>query len=58
MGSMIQPQLQGKTCIMSFDIELQELGEKLMENKLGAIVAIDPKTGGIFAMVSSANFQT
>ena len=39
------------------DIELQQLGEKLMENKLGSIVAIDPKTGGILAMVSSPTFK-
>ncbi len=41
----------------SIDIELQELGEKLMLNKLGAIVAIDPKTGGILAMVSAPTYQ-
>lgn len=39
------------------DIELQELGEKLMQNKLGSIVAIDPKTGGILCMVSAPTYQ-
>jgi penicillin-binding protein 2 len=42
---------------LALDIELQALGEKLMENKLGAIVAVDPKTGGILAMVSSPTFK-
>ena len=39
------------------DIELQQLAEKLMTNKVGAIVALDPKTGGILAMVSGPNFN-
>ncbi len=39
------------------DIELQQLAEKLMSNKLGCVVAIDPKTGGILAMVSGPNFN-
>ncbi|RYF90519.1 MAG: penicillin-binding protein 2 [Chitinophagaceae bacterium] len=39
------------------DIELQELGERLMENKVGAVVAIDPKTGGILAMVSAPTYK-
>jgi penicillin-binding protein 2 len=41
----------------SIDIELQKLGEKLMQNKLGAIVAVDPRTGGILAMVSAPTYQ-
>jgi len=47
----------GKNMYSSIDIELQALGEKLMVNKLGSIVAIDPKTGGILAMVSSPTYQ-
>ncbi len=47
----------GKALYSSIDIELQALGEKLMQNKLGSIVAIDPKTGGILAMVSSPTYQ-
>lgn len=39
------------------DIELQQLAEELMTNKVGGIVAIDPKTGGILAMVSGPNFN-
>jgi penicillin-binding protein 2 len=39
------------------DIELQQLAEKLMTNKVGGLVAIDPKTGGILAMVSGPNFN-
>ena len=47
----------GQNLHTSIDIELQALGEKLMENKLGSIVAIDPKTGGILAMVSAPTYQ-
>jgi penicillin-binding protein 2 len=39
------------------DIELQQLAEKLMTNKVGSVVAIDPKTGGILAMASGPNFN-
>jgi penicillin-binding protein 2 len=47
----------GQNMYTSLDIELQMLGEKLMENKIGSVVAIDPKTGGILAMVSAPNFK-
>ena len=47
----------GQNMHTSLDIELQMLGEKLMENKLGSIVAINPKTGGIICMVSSPTFK-
>lgn len=47
----------GQNMYTSIDIELQALGEKLMENKLGSIVAVDPKTGGILAMVSSPTYK-
>lgn len=42
---------------MSLDIELQAYGEKLMQNKIGAIVAIEPSTGEILAMVSSPTYD-
>ncbi|MEO8769425.1 MAG: penicillin-binding transpeptidase domain-containing protein [Ferruginibacter sp.] len=49
--------IAGQNMYTSIDIELQALGEKLMENKLGSIVAVDPKTGGILCMVSSPTFK-
>ena len=49
--------IAGKSLHSSLDIELQELGEKLMGNKVGSIVAIDPKTGGILCMVSSPTYN-
>ena len=47
----------GQNIYTSIDIELQLLGEKLMKNKLGSIVAIDPNTGGVLAMVSAPSYQ-
>ncbi len=47
----------GKGLRTYLDIELQQLAEKLMTNKVGAVVAIDPKTGGILAMTSGPNFD-
>lgn len=47
----------GKNIHLSLDIELQKLGEKLMSNKVGSIVAIDPKTGGILCMVSAPTYD-
>jgi penicillin-binding protein 2 len=49
--------IAGQNMYTSLNIELQELGEKLMQNKLGSIVAIDPRTGGILCMVSSPTFK-
>jgi penicillin-binding protein 2 len=49
--------IAGQNMHTSLDIELQALGEKLMENKLGSIVAVDPRTGGILCMVSSPTFK-
>jgi penicillin-binding protein 2 len=49
--------IAGKNLRLSLDIDLQVLGERLMRNKIGSIVAIDPQTGGILAMVSSPTFD-
>lgn len=49
--------IPGENLHMALDIDLQVLGEHLMENKVGAIVAIDPKTGGVLAMVSSPTYK-
>ncbi len=47
----------GNHLYSAIDIELQQLGEKLMKNKIGSIVAIDPKTGGILALVSAPSYN-
>lgn len=49
--------IPGKNLTLSLDIELQEYGEKLMQGKIGAIVAIEPATGEILALVSSPGYD-
>lgn len=49
--------LAGRGLRTYLDIQVQQLAEKLMTNKVGAVVAIEPKTGGIVAMVSGPNFD-
>ncbi len=43
----------GRDITLTIDFELQEYAEKLMKNKRGAIVAINPENGEILALVSS-----
>lgn len=47
----------GKSVRLSLDVELQMYGEKLMQNKIGSIVAIKPQTGEILAMVSTPSYD-
>lgn len=47
----------GQNLTLSIDIDLQIYGERLMENKVGSIVAIDPKTGEILAQISSPTYD-
>lgn len=56
-GEMDNAAVAGNNLYTSLDIELQKFGEKLMTNKVGSIVAIDPRTGGIIAMVSSPTYN-
>lgn len=47
----------GHDLFTSIDIRLQQYGEKLMQNKTGSIVAIDPKTGQILTMISAPTYD-
>lgn len=49
--------IPGRSLQTYIDIEVQQLAEKLMAGKVGAAVAIDPKTGGIIAMASGPNYN-
>ena len=51
------PPISGSNITLSLDAELQAYGEKLMQNKIGAIVAIEPATGEILALVSSPTYD-
>lgn len=47
----------GKNLVSTIDADLQEYGEKLMINKIGSVVAIEPKTGEVLAMISSPTYN-
>lgn len=47
----------GKDLTLSIDIKLQALGERLLEGKIGSIVAIEPSTGEVLCMVSSPTYD-
>lgn len=56
-GTLDTPAVAGRDLQLYIDEALQEYGEKLMQHKLGSVVAIDPSTGGILAMVSSPTYD-
>lgn len=47
----------GRDITLSVDLDLQQLAERLLEGKLGAIVAIEPSTGEILCMASSPTYD-
>ncbi len=49
--------IPGSDLKLTIDIELQQYGEALMKNKRGGIVAIEPATGEILALVSSPTYN-
>lgn len=49
--------VSGEQLISSLDIRLQKLGEELLQNKVGSIVAIEPATGEVLAFVSSPGYD-
>ena len=56
-GALDQKPKAGKDLTLSIDLELQALGERLMQNKIGSIVAIEPSTGEVLCMVSSPTYD-
>lgn len=49
--------IKGRNINLTIDADLQYYGEKLMENKIGSIVAIEPSTGEILAFISSPTYD-
>lgn len=56
-GKLDTAAVPGKRIVCTIDAELQEYGERLMQNKVGSIVAIEPSTGEILTLVSTPNFD-
>ncbi len=55
-GKFDTPAEVGKDLDLSIDIRLQEFGDSLMQGKRGAIIAIEPQTGEILALVTAPSF--
>lgn len=49
--------ISGKNITLSIDMKLQAYGEQLMRGKIGAIVAIEPSTGEVLALVTSPGYD-
>jgi len=49
--------LPGEDLVLTLDLRLQQTAARLLEDKVGAIVALDPKTGDVLAMASSPSFD-
>ncbi|WP_299525226.1 penicillin-binding protein 2 [uncultured Lutibacter sp.] len=49
--------IPGKDLTLTIDSKLQQYGESLMINKRGGIVAIEPSTGEILAMISTPTYN-
>ncbi len=56
-GKFDKAPVPGKDLTLSIDVNLQALGERLLEGKIGSIVAIEPSTGEILCMVSSPTYD-
>ncbi|BBF87752.1 penicillin-binding protein 2 [Aquitalea magnusonii] len=51
------PPVNGNNLKLALDIRLQEVADKLFGNRRGALVAIDPQTGGVLAFLSKPGFD-
>lgn len=56
-GELDEKPIAGQNITLSIDADLQAYAESLMVNKVGALVAIQPRTGEILAMVSAPSYN-
>ena len=56
-GALDRKPVPGKNLTLGIDYRLQALGERLMEGKIGSVVAIDPQSGEVLCMVSSPSYD-
>jgi len=47
----------GRNLFTSMDVEVQQLAEKLLQHKIGSVVALNTKTGSVIAMASSPGYN-
>jgi len=53
----VQPPQEGKTIQLAMDLELQKKAYELMKGKKGAVIAMNPTTGEVLALVSSPSYN-
>ena len=56
-GAFDRRPVAGKNLTLSIDVELQALAERLLEGKIGSVVAIEPSTGEVLCMASSPTYD-
>ncbi len=56
-GELDRKPVPGKNLKLAIDYRLQELAERLLEGKLGSIVALEPSTGEVLCMASSPGYD-
>lgn len=56
-GALDVPAVSGMDLLTTIDYDLQAYGESLMQHKAGSIVAIEPETGEILAMISAPSYD-
>ena len=56
-GELDRRPVPGRNLTLSIDLNLQALGERLLQGKIGSIVAIEPSTGEVLCMVSSPTYD-
>lgn len=56
-GELDRSAVTGENLYLGLDIQTQLVAEKLMHGKVGSIVAIEPQTGEVLALVSSPNWD-
>ena len=56
-GALDKTPVAGKNLKLGIDIELQQLAERLLEGKIGSVVAIEPSTGEVLCMASAPTFD-
>ncbi len=54
--SEVKP-IPGKTVWLTLDVELQQIAEEILEGREGAVIVMDPKSGGVLAWASFPNFD-
>ncbi len=56
-GKFDSAAVSGEQLVTTIDVKIQKLGEELLANKVGSIVAIEPSTGEVLAFVSSPGYD-